>query len=1176
MKRTFVHLHFHTAYSLLDGACHIDRTMKRAAELEMPAVAITDHGVMYGIVDFYKEATAKGIKPILGCEVYVAKESRIERRAEAQGNPLYHLVLLATDFEGYENLSRLTSLAHIEGYYYKPRIDKELLSKHSRGLIGLSACLKGEVASHLQDGSVPAAVKAAREYADILGKDNFFLEFQDHGLPEQKQVNRLLAETARKSGLPVVATNDVHYLSKEHADAHEVLLCLQTQTVMSDPKRMVYRSDQFYMKTREEMLKLAAEFDGAVDITMDIAERCNVTIPMDKSHFPTFHAPGGLTQEEYLVKLGHEGIRRLYGINDPSSPSSDREKEVLARFDSEMAVIKKTGFLNYFLVVWDFVRFAREQKIPVGPGRGSGGGSLVAYALGITAIDPLRYNLIFERFLNPERVSPPDFDIDFCQARRGEVIEYVRRKYGRENVAQIITFGSLGPKTVIRDVGRALEIPYAKCDQIAKLVPEDPKATLLTSLKESPEFKRQYDTDPDCKRILDYGFVLEGLYRNPGTHAAGVVIGERPLIDILPLARDKNDEVITQYDMEAVSKVGLLKMDFLGLKTLTVIQETLDIIAATRGIKVDISNLPFDDKPTYDLLNRGDTVGVFQLESTGMRDLIRRIGINNIEDLIAMIALYRPGPMMMLPDYVERKSGKSKFSYDHPLLEPILEETHGVMVYQEQVQRAANVLAGYTLGGADELRRAMGKKKPEEMAKHREKFIKGAHDRHSIPKEKAGQIFDNIERFAGYGFNKAHSAAYGIVAYQTAYLKANFPAEFMAAQLSSEIGNFDKIPVFISEVEAMGLKVLPPDVNRSDARFKPEGAGAVRYGLAGVKNVGEGAAAAIASERVKAGPFKGLVDLCQRVDTQAVNSKAIESLVKCGALDSVGPHRARLFAGIAFAMSRAAEAARDRKSGQGNLFDMMGTADAAESSENLPECPPWPESELLAAERELLGMYMTGHPLTQHAWLLNHYALCTVQRIAELKDNDLTRVGGIATLITRKVSKEKRNFAILQLEDMEGSIEVLVFTEALEKYGGALVQDSAIMVCGAVSRRNDRLSLRANEIYPLKEAPRLFTRRISLHMQASHLQDDRLERIRELLRTNPGDTPTVICVEFPDGQKVFVEAERAYNVLVNEPLVRKLEQELGERSVFVDVNKTPCRRPASEYRPKFSNGGEGK
>ncbi len=1164
MSKPFVHLHFHSCYSMLDSACHVEQATEQAAALKMPSLAITDHGVMYGAIDFYKSARAAGVKPIIGCETYVAKESHKERRSEAHGNPHHHLILLATDYRGYQNLSRLVSIAHLDGFYYKPRIDKALLAQHHQGLIGLSACLKGEVGTHLQDGNVAAAAQAAGEYIDILGKDNFFLEFMDHGLPEQRAANRHLAALAKRTGLRVVATNDTHYLKKEHAEAHDVLLCLQTQTVMSDPKRMRYRSNEFYMKTREEMEALASEFEGAVDLTVEIAERCNVEIEFNKPHFPVFPCENGIDQKSHLTNLGHQGIRYRYGIDDPEHPKDERERMILKRFHDELTIIEKTGFLNYFLVVWDFVRFAHEQRIPVGPGRGSGGGSLVAYVLGITALDPIRYDLIFERFLNLDRISPPDFDIDFCQMRRGEVIEYVKQKYGRSNVAQIITFGSLGPKTVIRDVGRVLEIPYKTCDELSKMVPDDPKIDLRKALEANPEFKRAYQSNPDCKRILDYGFVLEGVFRNVGTHAAGVVIGEKPLIEIVPLARDKEGEIITQYSMEPLGEIGLLKMDFLGLKTLTVIQEAVDLIKATSGLEIDLDKLPLDDKPTYALLNRGDTVGVFQLESTGMRDYIRRIGIDRIEDLIAMIALYRPGPMEMLPDYVDRKTGKAKIKYDHPLLEPILKETYGVMVYQEQVQRVANSLAGYSLGEADILRRAMGKKKPEVMEKQRARFVDGCAKVNKIAAPLAQRLFEYVEKFAGYGFNKSHSAGYAIISYQTAYLKANHPAEFMAALLSSEIGNFDKIPVFIVETEEMGLKVLPPDLNASSARFSPDGQ-AVRYGLAGIKNVGEGAAAAAVAERTRGGPYRGLMDFCSRVDGQTVNRKVLESLIRCGAFDSVGQHRARLFNGIEFAMSRSAAAARDRRQGQGSLFGLFGGEQSAEDTA-LPECAPWHESELLSAERELLGRYMSGHPLSQYTWLLERYQLTTVQRLGELHDKALTRLGGIATQINKRVTKTNLNMAIVTIEDLDGSLEVLVFPETYARYSGVLVPDAAIMVCGEVSRRDDQLKILAHEIYPLKEVPSHFTHRISLHLPTTSTNDARLERIRTILSAHPGTTPVHLCMQFPAGEKVFIETGRKFGVLVEESLVRKLDQELGENATYISVNKTPCKRPISEGR----------
>ncbi|NQT91980.1 MAG: DNA polymerase III subunit alpha, partial [Lentisphaerae bacterium] len=920
--RQFVHLHFHTCYSLLDGACRIDRTMDFAEENNMPALAITDHGVMYGAIDFYKQAKKRGIKPIIGCETYVTLGDRTERKTESGRTPMHHLVLLATDTTGYHNLVKLVSAAHLEGFYYKPRIDKELLAQHHSGLIGLSACLKGEVASALSADRPDAALKIAGEYADILGKDNFFLEIQDHRLPDQRRVNRHLPGLAARAGIPLVATNDVHYLKAEHAPAHEVLLAMQTQTVLSDPKRMRYGTDEFYMKTRAEMELLFGEMPEVLDRTLDIAERCNVEIEFGRPHFPTFDVPDGMTQKEYLVSLCREGLQRLFDMRDPAHPANAREKEIIDRFDHELSVIERTGYVNYYLVVWDFVHYARTSGIPVGPGRGSGGGSLLAYLLGITAIDPLEHGLIFERFLNPERVSPPDFDIDFCQARREEVITYVKNKYGSDHVAQIITFGSLGAKSVIRDVGRVLEIPYARCDQLAKLVPEDPKMNLELALQQSPEFRKTYETDADCKRILDYAFVLEGLYRNPGTHAAGVVIGEKPLVEILPLSLDKEKQPITQYTMEPLGEIGLLKMDFLGLKTLTVIRETVNMVRETQGIEVDIENLPMDDAPTYKLLNRGDTIGVFQLESPGMRDLVRRIGIESLQDLIAMIALYRPGPMNMLDDFVSRKTGKTPIKYDHELLEPILNETYGVMLYQEEVMKAANVLAGYSLGQADILRKAMGKKNQVVMEQQRATFIEGCHATNKIDAKHAGRIFDSIAQFAGYGFPKAHSTGYGIIAYQTAYLKANYLAEFMSSLISGEIGHFDKLPVFVREAGNMGLEILPPDVNESGERFRPRGT-AVRYGLAGIKNVGAGAARAIVDEREKNGAYSGLVDLCGRIDSQTINKKVLESLIRSGACDGWKNERATVFHGVDFAMARAADKLHDKQSGQGSLFDLL-------------------------------------------------------------------------------------------------------------------------------------------------------------------------------------------------------------------------------------------------------------
>ena len=1167
----FVHLHFHTEYSLLDSACRIDRTMAMAQELGMTSVAITDHGVLYGVIDFYKKARSSGIKPILGCEVYVARGSMLERKTDAHRSPANHLVLLAENEEGYRNLTHLVSLAHLKGFYYKPRIDKELLRKHSRGLIGLSSCLKGEVTELSVQGNKEAATRAALEYAEILGPGNFYLELQDHGIPEQRIANRVLIEIAKKTGLPLVATNDVHYIKKEHVEAHEVLLCLQTQTVMSDANRMRYSSDQFYMKSGAEMAGLFPDTPEAIANTLAIADRCNVELKLEKElHFPVYQVPDGLTQKKYLTQLALEGLKNRYGIEDPNAPRTPEEKQVMERFEFEMKVIEKTGFINYFLVVWDFIRFAHDQGIPVGPGRGSGAGSIVAYALGITGIDPLRYHLIFERFLNPERVSPPDFDIDFCQTRRGEVIEYVKRKYGRDNVAQIITFGTLGAKTVIRDIGRVMEIPLFECDKLAKMIPEIPGMTLEKSLKESPDFRHAVETDANAKRIMTYATVLEGLPRNSGTHAAGVVIGEKPLIEILPLATDKNDETITQFEMTPLGLIGLLKMDFLGLKTLTVIQEALDNIKKTKGIDLDIDAISMKDPETFDLLNRADTVGVFQVESKGMRDLLRRIGLTCFEDLIAMIALFRPGPMNMLDDYVNRKHGKVKIVYDHPLLEPVLKETYGIMLYQEQVQQTANVLAGFSLGQGDILRRAMGKKDEKEMGSMREKFVQGCAKHNKIPAKKAVEIFANIERFAGYGFNKSHSAAYAVVSYQTAYLKAHYPVEFMSALLSSEIGNTDKLPVLVSEAQEMDIPVLPPNVNDSEVRFKPVDKG-IRFGLAGVKNVGTAAVEALVSERQTHGPFKGLVDFCSRIDGQVVNKKTLESLVKCGAFDFCGLSRGQLFNGVEFAVNRAASMQRDRRVGQGSLFGLMDGGADSDSGETLPPAPDWPESQMLSAEKELLGFYISGHPLTAFEWTLKQYNLVDTRKLDDLASGTITRIGGLVSGFVKKFTKKDQEpMGVFRLEHLDGLVDVVVFPSAFREYGVHLQEAAPVMVCGELVKE-DQLKMKASEIYALTEVPKLFTDQISLHISAASLEDAKLWKVKEILSQHPGETKVVLCLQFPAGQKIFVDTHRSFKVSPSEKLVKELEHTLGEESIYVGINKRPCRHAGRNGKSGYTH-----
>ncbi len=1172
----FVHLHTHTSYSLLDGACRIASLVEAVRKAGMPAVAVTDHGAMYGLVEFYKAARDKGVKPILGCEVYEAPGSRRDRKTDGPKAPAYHLVLLAADETGYANLVRLVTAAHLEGFYYKPRIDREILARHARGLIGLSACLKGRVADDLLRGGLPAAVQRAGDYADIFGQDNFYLELQDHGLPEQRKVNEGLLEVARRTGLPLAASNDVHYLEQSHAGAHEVLLCLQTGALLSDRDRMRYPTREFYLKSPAAMAALFQGQPEALANTVEIARRCNVELDFKTLHFPDFPVPGG-GMEGFLLNLCKEGVRRRYGIADPDQPRDDSERAIMDRLRYEIGIIKQTGFLGYFLVVWDFVRFARERQIPVGPGRGSGAGSLVSYALGITGLDPLRYGLVFERFLNPERVSPPDFDIDFCQFRRGEVIDYVKQKYGRENVAQIVTFGSLGVKTVIRDVGRVLQVPLPVCDRLAKLVPEVipgvKEITVEEALKANPDLKKAQAGDPQAKIILDYARVLQGLQRHTGLHAAGVVIGDQPLVNLLPLSLDKSGEVITQFSKDHIEALGLLKADFLGLKTLTVIDETVKLVRKTRGAEVSMEALPMDDPATFALLRRGDTVGVFQLESSGMRDLARSVGLDKFEDIIALVALFRPGPMTMLPDYVARRTGKVKVVYDDPLLEPILRETYGILLYQEQVQQAAQKLAGYTLGQGDILRRAMGKKKPEEMEKQRKTFIDGCRKTCAMPSRKAEKIFDMIAKFAGYGFNKSHSAGYAIVAYQTAYLKAHYPEEFMAALLSSEIGKTDKIPVFLAEAREMDLEVMPPDVNASETRFAPR-KGAVRFGLAGIKNIGEGAADAVVREREAGGPFQGLMDLCARLDSRLVNRKVLETLVRCGACDGFGLHRARLFNGIETAMRRAESVRRDRLSGQGSLFALLEPSGGeGRAAESFPDCPPWPEKDLLAAEKELLGFYISGHPLAQFEPLLRRYRLASTAAAAELEDDSLTRIGGLASRVAPRLTREKKSMARFLVEDEEGAIEIVAFPEAYAEYGAVLTEGAPVMVCGRVRRSDERLEMHLVEAYPLEQAPGLFSERLSLHLPAALAGDELLEKIRGLLKAHPGSVPVTICLQFPGGEEVFTSTDRAFNVMPSEALVRELEHLLGEKGVYVAVLARPCRQANGAGRRRYGHGG---
>lgn len=1183
----FVHLHFHTEYSLLDGCCRIGGAVETAKQMGMNALAITDHGVMYGAVDFFSAAKDAGIKPIIGCEAYMAHGSMHERqREEETGSQANHQLLLCESNEGYANLTRLVSKGHLEGFYYKPRIDLETLAQYSKGLIATSSCLNGQIPTRILRDDMAGALELAGKYSEIFGKNNFYIELQNHGLEEQHVANRGLIDIAKRLSLPLIATNDVHYLKPEHAEAHEVMLCMQTGTTMSDPKRLRYGATQFFMKSGLQMLDLFGEYPEALANTVAIAERCHLDLKLKGAlHFPTYLVPEGFTQKEYLVQLGCAGLRERYGVEDVLHPRNEEEALIAKRFLYEMEIIEKTGFVNYFLVVWDFINYAHKNGIPVGPGRGSGAGSVVAYCLSITGIDPLRYGLIFERFLNPDRVSPPDFDIDFCQWRRGEVIDYVKRKYGAENVAQIITFGSLGAKTVIRDLARVLEMPLSDADRLAKMIPETPGMTLEKALANSPDFKRACSEEPNARQIMKYATVLEGLPRNPGIHAAGVVIGEKPLIEILPLARDKSGAPCTQYEMKPLEKVGLLKMDFLGLKTLTIVQEAVDAVERNYGTKLDLAKLPMDDQAVLDLLSRGDTVAVFQVESKGMREMLRKIGVSRFEDLIALIALFRPGPMENMDDFGNRKNGKSTIQYPHPKLEPVLKETYGIIVYQEQVQQASNVLAGFTLAQGDLLRRAMGKKNKDEMAAMRQKFIEGCKSHSHIPAREADEIFDIIDKFAGYGFNKSHSAAYAVVGWQTAWLKAHYPVEFMAANLSVEINDNERIGELLAECQEMDIATLPPSVNESGVRFTALPPGeekrrTIRFGMAGVKNVGLAAVEAIVAERDKNGSFKGLVDFCSRMDGQLVNRKTLESLVRSGAFDFTGLHRSRLFSGVEFAMGRAAAEQRDRRVGQISLFDQL-TMDSGSSNgggdESLPAVEPWPTSQNLAGEKELLGFYLSGHPLAALRGEIARYSLHTLPQLRDVPEKTQTRVAGLVTHLTKRFTKkDKRPMCVFRLETLDGVMEVVVFPNPYQEYAVLLNDEAPVLVCGEVTKEGEQVRLRANEVYPLTEAYRYFAEKISLHVPEARATNEIFRAVRQVLRSSPGDVPVVILIEFPDGERVGVLAEHTFKTSATPRVVHALEKILGEGCVYIATNPAPCLRPRkNEWQRRGNGNGNG-
>lgn len=1155
----FVHLHMHTSYSLLDSSVQVKPAVARAAELGMPALAITDHGVLHGAINFYTACKGKGIKPIIGCEVYVCRDRHEKSR---NAGPMNHMLLLAKDFDGYENLARIVSVGHTEGFYYKPRVDVEILDRYHEGLIATSCCERGTIPAAIIDGNMDKARELAGTYADIFGEGNFYLELEDHGKETEKQANRGIVEIAKSMNLPLVATNDVHYMDRAHAEAHEVLLCLQMQTVMRDEKRLKFASDEYYFKTQQEMWDLFGEIPEALHATTEIMEKCDIEIPLEADaplHFPNYDVPEGHDFDSYLTYLAVEGIKENYNGADITNPQTELEHTLKDRFDMEFGVIKRTGFVNYFLVVWDFVAEAKRMGVPVGPGRGSGAGSLMAYALSITTIDPLHFNLIFERFLNPDRVSPPDFDIDFCQARRVEVIDYVKDKYGQENCAQIITFGTLGAKTIIRDIGRVLEIPLSECDKLAKLVPDDPGMTIAKAEEANPEFKAALQTDPNAKQIMQYARVLEGLHRNQGTHAAGVVIGEKPLMDIIPLCKDKEGQPVAQFEMKPLEMTGLLKMDFLGLKTLTVVREALDHVKDKTGEDIDPDRLDTTDSLTYELLGRGDTVGVFQVESKGMRDLLRQFQADCLEEIIALIALYRPGPMDMIPDYIARKHGHKTFEYEHPKLEPVLKETYGVFIYQEQVQQASNVLAGFTLAQGDLLRRAMGKKNMQIMAEMKAKFVAGCKEVNDIAPELATHIFETIEKFASYGFNKSHSAAYAMVSFQTAWLKAHHPAEFMSALLSSEMGNTDKLTTFIGECQEMGMEVLPPNIQQSTARFRPED-GNIRFGLAGIKGVGQGAVDAIVADREAHGPFESFMDFFIRVNSREVNKKAIESLINCGAFDWTGLERGRMFQNIEFAMQRAETTRKDREAGQTNLFDLLGAGDddgggsADTSDSDLPETDPWSTDQKLAIEKDLVGFFISGHPLHEFLWDIDHYASHTFTEMAELDPGTPIRVAGLITDAAKLFGKKDSHpLGVFTLEGQDGAMPAILFSDGYERFGAAIENDRPVMVGGELSLRDNSPQIVVNEICSMRDAPNWYAEQSYLHLTEGQVTGEHLAQLKEVCQSFKGRSPLIFCVEYDNGQRVYLDSDAEFHVHPTQEFVRGVEHILGEGRVYVQT-----------------------
>jgi DNA polymerase-3 subunit alpha len=1157
-QNQFVHLHLHSDYSMLDGACDVEKLVGRVKELGMPAVAMTDHGNIFGAVHFVNAAHKAGVKPIVGCELYICKkDDHVITRTPPDGDTYNHLLVLAENEEGYRNLVKITSEASLHGFYYKPRVSKKFLAEHSKGLIGLSGCLKGEVAERLTEGNYEAARAAAGFYRDLFGKENFFLEIQDQGLEMEHRIHAGLFQLEKDLGLPMVATNDSHYLCEDDAHAQDVMLCIQMGKSIQDTNRMKFEGTQFYVKNGEEMLRVFKDAPQVLARTLDIAERCNLRLEKVPSPFPRFDVPDGFNADSYFEHITRQGFaRRMENLR--IAAASGRLKHSLADYEQrlarEIAVIQQMKFSGYFLIVWDFIRYARERGIPVGPGRGSAAGAVVAYSLGITDIDPLQHELLFERFLNPERISMPDIDIDFCMNRRGEVIDYVTNKYGRENVAQIITFGTMAAKAAIKDVGRAMDMPYSDVDRIAKMVPATLNIKLDDALRESVALQEAYGKDPQVRQLLDTARKLEGLVRNSGVHAAGVVISPRPLIELVPLHKTKNDEIVTAFDMVAIEKMGLLKMDFLGLTTLTIVDDALKLIAQ-KGTQLKLDDIPLEDPETYEkVFHKGLTSGVFQFESSGMRDVLRRYQPNSIEDLTALNALYRPGPIQggMIDDFIARKHGRT-IEYELPELKEILQETLGVIVYQEQVMQAANKLAGYSLGEADLLRRAMGKKNAEEMAKQRERFVQGATQR-GFPPRKIEKIFDLMAQFAGYGFNKSHSAAYALLAYHTAYLKTHHPIDFMAALLTSVTGSTDDVVKYINECREMGIAVEPPDINVSDANFTPHGQ-AIRFGLAAVKNVGGNAIESIVGARKKLGRnFKSFYEFCEEVDLRLLNKRVLESLIKSGAMDCFG-RRAQLMKALDTAIEQAQKAQRDAESGQHGLFGVFEEETAQQASAALPNVPDWDEHTRLAAEKEILGFFITGHPMEKYKEKLADLHALSTEDIAAMKkstnkDENIMAAGLISGL---RVAKSRKGdlWAQAALEDMFGKVELLIFPEAYKKLAEKVKLEVPVLIRGGVRiEEGANPKLTANEIVPLDEARVPLPKALRIRIPLGSASVGTVDALHALFSERKGDAKVLFDVERDGDFMVVMEAE-GYNVMPDHSFLGRVEELCGRGSVRV-------------------------